>query len=70
MGDLLRECLFTAFSALMAVGSSCLAIWAGRRDRDQDEHSKTSKRIDRHAVEIRHTQRQTKVDPFYPGDDL
>lgn len=68
MGDLLREYGLAAFSALAVVGASYLVIWAGRRDRDQDEHSKTSRRIDRHAVEIRHTQRETKVDPFYPGD--
>jgi hypothetical protein len=28
------------------------------------------KRLDRHSVEIRHTQREAKVEPFYSGDDL
>ena len=68
MGNLLKEWGLAAFAALAVVGASYLSIWAVRRDREQDEQKKTTKRIDRHAVEIRHTQRETKVDPFYPGD--
>ena len=39
-----------------------------RRDNAQNEREAAKKRLDKHAVEIRHTQRETDVEPFYDGD--
>ena len=64
----LSEWLLAAFAAFATIGSSYLLIRSGRRDNAQNEREAAKKRLDKHAVEIRHTQRETKVEPFYDGD--
>ena len=67
MGSL-HEWALAAFSGLIAILASLVLIRAGRRDRHLDEREATKKRIDRHAVEIRHTQKEANISPFYDGD--
>lgn len=58
LSDFARDCIsgFVAGLALMVIG----AYRTHRR--------RTSERLNRHAVEIRHTQKETNVEPFYPGE--
>ena len=63
-----NEWALAAFAALATLGASYLLIRSGRRDRAQDEREANKDRLDKHAVEIRHIQREAKIEPFYDGD--
>ena len=58
--DLARDVLSAVVAGLLL---SVIGSYLAHRRRNL-------KRLDRHAVEIRHTQKEAKIDPFYKGDDL
>jgi hypothetical protein len=58
--DLVRDILSAIVAGLFLSGVG--SYLAHRRE--------VKARLERHAVEIRHTQKAAKVDPFYEGNDL
>ena len=63
--DIARDTLAAVAAGLllMVVGN-----WAKRHRATQDTLDHHGKRLDRHGIEIRHTQERTGVAPFYHDD--
>jgi len=65
--DLTRDAVSGFVGGLLLLGVSWFA--ATRRARRRAT-ARVEERLDDHAVEIRHTQRESNVEPFYPGKEL